>query len=543
MVSREPPPEVVLAIYLVDEDTSALQNVRHWIDNLRAESEEDLRVLVSYHSMAEAQGAPWAGVPFIIAGRSSTIDKYFRGLAREAFEVLDDCAYFWVLTDSDKTVAISGLTCLRDRAATLSWSDRYYNTVVTRLRKLVLHPGLAGLGVATHELREDIARVAASEQGAWSPALLLGGPGTGKEVVARALWSAFCGWKKGRHKSLYHHGLTASNDASGQFAPVACGWFSEELLQDQLFGHVRGAYTQAARDQMGLLETHSNGCVLLDDFDAAPQVIQGALLRVMATSRGEPGNFSRLGDTAMRCTNAWLIFATNANILEKLRKGDVRADFIYRFEERVIHLRSLSERPADIPAIAQRIWSGLWTGVQSPRNLTPPHLQFIMSSGVNWEGNVRQLRALLSLAASMARTSDYSLRTIFRDILSRGDYPHWVRVVLERKSAAAAPPGLASGVPSVLSDVGVAAFNEICAKLPRTRIGVAVDVRVRLANILDSVAKRKFINRGIAKRLNGGSYDTAEKDLLYLSGTGGMPALIEVAGEERYVPVAGMFRE
>jgi len=113
----------------------------------------------------------------------------------------------------------------------------------------------------------------------------------------------------------------------------------------------------------GILETNVDGAVFLDDFDAAGlSALQRALLRVIGADCGKPGTFSRLGGIGELPTNTWLIFATNADIADKIGNGEIRPDFIYRFEERVLHLLPLGERPADIPPIARRLWESIWHG-------------------------------------------------------------------------------------------------------------------------------------------------------------------------------------
>jgi hypothetical protein len=534
---------ILLHVYSLGDDSLSKNLIATWLNELNNQCPDEFLLKARLLPSDEVSLAPWEGVPFIIAGRSDDVEKYFNELEPAEFRMFDDCAYFWVLTDRDQIKGLSGLRSAIDRVSVVSWKSQYFNTILTRLKQLARYPDLAGLSVDTHEVRTEIDRIASTDQGAWSPVLILGGPGAGKEVVAGALWTRYKQWRLEQVKQRPSKVLVF-NTGTGSFAPVACGWFSQELLQDQLFGHLRGAFTGAQIEQLGLLESHQNGCILLDDFDAAPTVIYGALLRVMATSRGKAAEFSRLGDTSLRKTSAWLLFSTNANIDDKLNRGEIREDFVYRFEDRVIHLRGLAERPADIPSIAKRLWVDLWDGVEHPRNLTAAHIKFVMSHQIEWKGNVRQLRALLSLASSGTRRAAYqSLRSILEDILSRGDYAHWVRVILERRTAPLGARAQITTLPTGLTNAGMKTFNDICAALPRTRLGVADDIKLRLKRIVEEVAANKVINIPKARELNKAAWATVKKDLGYLSGSTNKGTLIECKGGKSvdYTAIQGMF--
>jgi hypothetical protein len=311
----------------------------------------------------------------------------------------------------------------------------------------------------------------------------------------------------------------------------------EHLLQDQLFGHERGAFTGAAQQQKGLLEKHEHGCVFLDDFDVAPPATQGALLRVMSTHWGEEAAFPRLGGTEARAakTNAWLLFATNADIPKKIEANEIRSDFIYRFEDRVIHLRPLKDRPADIPQIALRLWETIWQGRQDPVGLGPPHLELLLSPKIGWPGNIRQLRALLSLAASRQRLTRKPLRQLIAEILALGDYNRWVGIVLDPGDRARL------AAPSYLTDEGVRAFGAIFEGLrPTARDKAKTDKRDRLANIVGYVYANRSITAGIARKLNGGSPATALADLKALADA----LVLETKSEgKQYTAVDGIFKQ
>jgi hypothetical protein len=209
---------------------------------------------------------------------------------------------------------------------------------------------------------------------------------------------------------------------------------------------VKGAYTGALKDKEGLLEACKNGALLLNDLDAAPKEVLGALLSILNTKKGEAANFSRLGDQEenQRSTKAWLLFSTNKDIAQLVAEEKFREDFIFRLEDRVIFVPPLRQRPADIPALSYHIWNAVW-GNDEQKNerspavrtrssaLSPPVIEWMLLQPTNWIGNVRALRALLLLAASMAklptRTED-PLQEILREIMARGpEYPDWVGIL------------------------------------------------------------------------------------------------------------------
>jgi hypothetical protein len=376
-----------------------------------------------------ADSAPWEGTPFLLVGRRDVVRGYLERLTPEDREVLTDCAYFWVVTDAEEE-DFEGLEVMpEDRVAVLHWHGRNHNVIRHLLQGLADHPNLAGLSRSMSRVRAEINRIGRGETGAGKATLILGESGTGKEEVARA--------------------LHAASDRRGEsFATVDCGWFSETLLQSQLFGHLAGAFTDARKDKPGLLQVHAEGSILLNDVEAAPLGVQAALLGYTNTPDGKKGKYIRMGDDKESESNAWLLFSTNADIVALLREHRLREDFIFRFEDRVIHVPPLGERPADIPAIARAVWDRLWREGEERRELTPPVLRWLCGQETRWQGNVRALRTLLSLAASLARQPAYnapSMRDILGAILDRGsDYYHWVGIL--------ATPAIAKPPPSAGDD-------------------------------------------------------------------------------------------
>lgn len=229
----------------------------------------------------------------------------------------------------------------QDRTIVLNWDHKNYNVLKSQLASLTANQEIVGLSSKMGIVRREIARITSSTvTGPGTPVLILGQSGSGKELVAKSLYDSSDRGKK------------ADKD---RFEMVACGWFTKTLLQTHLFGIGPNVATNV-KGRPGLLEIYSDGAVLIDDFDAAPMITQAALLRVLATPEEDEAIIHRVGEEEeSQITRVWLLFSTNANIEKLLRKKRIREDFIFRFRDRVINIPPLSERPADIPAIAAHL--------------------------------------------------------------------------------------------------------------------------------------------------------------------------------------------
>lgn len=515
--------------------------------------------------------APWLGQPFVIVGEVAEISEHLELLSHEARRILFDCAYFWLVSgEAEKLLEDKFVELTRERVVALDWHRRNYEVIINRLELLQRFPRLAGLSRGMHRVRTEIERISAGKKGPATPTLILGESGTGKEEVAQTLHAA-----SGRR---------------GAFAAVACGWFTEGMLQDQLFGHARGAYPNAVRDKKGLLEANSNGTVLLDDLDAAVTTITGALLRVMATPKGKPAKVYRIGeeDTHERETSVWMIFSTNADIQRLIVEGKLREDFVFRFGDRIIHIPPLRERPADIPAIALLLWDKLWedkwdklreANRTRPRPLSPPVLQHLCAQETKWKGNVRALQALLSLTASMANLpahAAHSLRQIIDEIMLRGpEYSHWVGIIASPAYAFSVSLAdqvvrelreldeaaiVAEAQAALTADAGQPLFNEALSKAKEEKPGSSVaGQRLRLARIVAYVARKGELNNKLwfslskkdetdAKaKFSAGTFKN-DIDLLVAKESNELPRLLkkkegkaDYHQPDSYEPVGGMF--
>ena len=197
------------------------------------------------------------------------------------------------------------------------------------------------------------------------PVLITGESGAGKEVVAGALhrWSARAG------------------DA---YVPLNCGLLDDDLVESELFGHKRGAFSGAAADKEGLFQVASGGTLFLDEIGELPAACQAKLLRVL-----DSGEFRQLGATTLRHTRARVIAATHRDLDALVAEGRFRHDLLYRLNVVHIHVPPLRGRREDIPLLVDFLMRRASRGRGLPR-FSPAALARL--TDYHWPGNVRELR-------------------------------------------------------------------------------------------------------------------------------------------------------
>lgn len=234
--------------------------------------------------------------------------------------------------------------------------------------------GMVGRSPAMLKLYKEIARVAPSK----STVLIMGESGTGKELVAR---------------SIHHH----SDRAKGTFVPVNCGALTETLLEAELFGYVKGAFTGAVSDRRGLWEEAEGGTLFLDEIGETSSAMQVKLLRAL-----QEKEIRRVGATRNTRVNARVITATNRQLKQEAEKGTFREDLYYRLNVFMLHTPALRERRSDIPLLMERFLR------QATENARREHLKFAEVTvrtlvAYDWPGNVRELESAIEYAALHAR--------------------------------------------------------------------------------------------------------------------------------------------
>ena len=234
-------------------------------------------------------------------------------------------------------------------------------------------PGLIGSGPAMQHIYRLVRQVAKSN----ASVLLLGETGTGKELIAKAI-----------------HRL--SPRGSGPFIRVNCGALAENLLESELFGHVRGAFTGAIDNRTGRFEAAHTGTVFLDEINSTTPKLQVKLLRVL-----QEHEFERVGDTQTIRVDTRVIAASNRDLMEETEAGRFREDLYYRLNVVTIYLPPLRERHEDIPQLV-----GFFLRIYNEQNLRHvPHVQpeaMELLCKYDWPGNVRELQNYVERAVVLA---------------------------------------------------------------------------------------------------------------------------------------------
>ena len=220
---------------------------------------------------------------------------------------------------------------------------------------------LVGKSNAMQQVRHEIEQVAVTD----ANVLILGQSGTGKEVVAR---------------NVHYH----SNRGNMPFVPVNCGAIPHDLLESELFGHEKGAFTGAITARQGRFSMAEGGTLFLDEIGEMTMAMQVKLLRVL-----EERVFERVGGTTTIKADVRIIAATNRNLEEMVKQGKFREDLYFRLDVFPIHLPTLAERIEDLPLLVKELIARLEQTKQSSVRFTPEAI--VALSRYHWPGNVREL--------------------------------------------------------------------------------------------------------------------------------------------------------
>src|SRR5205807_2884021 len=263
--------------------------------------------------------------------------------------------------------------------------------------------------IAEAESMQPVLRLISQVGPSDASVLITGEHGSGKEVVARTL-----------------HAL--SNRVSRPLVTVNTGGLSEGVFESELFGHVRGAFTDAKTDRIGRFELAHGGTLFLDEIANVPLAQQAKLLRVL-----ESGELERVGSSRTQRVDVRIISATNANLDQESAAGRFRQDLLFRLNTVEIHIPPLRERRRDIPVLAMHFLKRYAERYRKPTtSFEPAALQTMLE--YSWPGNVRELdhaveRAVLLSQGGAVQVSDLGLKE------SRGGLPSMEELSLEQVEA------------------------------------------------------------------------------------------------------------
>jgi two-component system, NtrC family, response regulator HydG len=307
--------------------------------------------------------------------------------------------------DLDLTLAVAdqmalGLSAIRQVESLQTGLARVETENQTLRQQLQPAIELIGESAAVQKLRQQISRIAPTD----APVLIRGESGVGKELVARAIHD--------------HH----PGRISGPFVTMNCAALSESLLESELFGHEKGAFTGAVSRKIGKFEQANGGTLFLDEVGEMGPSIQAKFLRVL---EGHP--FDRVGGASPIMVNVRLVAATNRNLEQAVEEGTFRKDLYFRLQVVEIFVAPLRDRLADIPLLAETF---LQKSAAKSRGVSmkfhPSAMELLLAH--DWSGNVRELRHAIERAVILCGTSeltaaDFQLSTLNGGPRSPGPLP------------------------------------------------------------------------------------------------------------------------
>ena len=295
-------------------------------------------------------------------------------------------------------------------------------------------PGLIGTSSAMQEVFRLTRRVADSS----ATVLLLGETGTGKELIARAI-----------------HDLSPRK--TGPFVRVNCGALSESLLESELFGHVKGAFTSAHENRTGRFEAAHGGTIFLDEINSVSYTLQVKLLRVL-----QEHEFERVGDSKTISVDCRIVAATNRDLQEMVDRDGFREDLYYRLNVLPIYLPPLRERADDVPQLVSFFLERYAAQNHRPSLTIEPEAAGYLKS-YTWPGNVRELQNYIERAVVLAQDS-----VVTSDLL---------------------PPHVRGLAPQRLGRVGKGSIDTLCAELVSVGLGQSDGDGTAYSHVMGMVEK------------------------------------------------------
>jgi DNA-binding NtrC family response regulator len=273
---------------------------------------------------------------------------------------------------------------------------------------------LIGASPAMQQILHQLSLIAPTR----SSVLIVGESGTGKELIANA---------------LHQH----SPRKEARFVAVNCAAIPPEILESEMFGHERGAFTGAVQRKPGTFELADRGTLFLDEIGELPMALQAKLLRVL-----EERSFMRVGGTETIKVDVRIIAATNADLESRVAAGAFRSDLYYRLKVVTIAIPPLRDRPEDIPLLLHRFFSTFKEENERPDLVLDPEAVEVLKRA-RWDGNVRELRNLMESVVVLAPPGTTRIRP--------EDIPEMYRADAPRPKPAVPPPP--AGAPRTMDEI------------------------------------------------------------------------------------------
>jgi two-component system response regulator HydG len=366
-----------------------------------------------------------------------------------------------------KPFALEELTTVLERAGQRVHFDRESRLLRERLRSQTDENGLVGRSPEMEKLYRILSKVAFSTH----PVLILGESGTGKELVAR---------------SIHFNGPNAGKP----FVPVDCGALVPSLIESELFGHVKGAFTGADRAKEGLLATAEGGTVFLDEIGELPLDLQAKLLRALQEKEVRP-----VGATQARPISARVLAATNRDLAGMVEQGKFRKDLFFRLNVVNLRIPALRERRGDIPLLAMHFLERMEKETGVERTLSDDSLRLM--ADYDWPGNVRELENAIERACALSSGP----------VLHLGDMPTQLQDLRMQRTAEAATEPLQADLSMEGSRSSVSADGEIVSIAEMEKQAILATIRqlkgdkllaAKLLGIGKTTLYRKLKEYGIA---------------------------------------------
>ena len=325
-------------------------------------------------------------IPIIIITAYASINSAIEALRLDAFDYIT------------KPFSVDQIKFIIKRALDVRKLKVENRLLKQKLTKTEAIDGFIGTSKSAQKIRELVKKIAQTE----STVLITGESGTGKEIIARAI-----------------HEL--SPRSGGPFVSINCAAVPETLLESELFGYKKGAFTGATKDKIGLFAAADGGTFFLDEVAEMPLPIQAKLLRILETYEFVP-----LGSTTPVKVDIRLVAATNKNLKELVDQNRFRADLYYRLNVIHIHIPPLRERREDILPIAYSILERVALKRNEPiKKLSDEAKELILNAP--WEGNVRELENVLERAAILCDdeviTPEHLPEYIVEEVSAQGQKP------------------------------------------------------------------------------------------------------------------------